>query len=58
MLPSLFHAEVPAWQWYGAGVKRQGIKGKSRKTFYKAIKRGNEIVEVGNLMKCNVFMHG
>lgn len=36
------------WTWSGPGYKRPGAKGKSKKKFFKAITRGEEVINVGD----------
>ncbi|KAG5899192.1 hypothetical protein JTB14_026945 [Gonioctena quinquepunctata] len=36
------------WGWSGKGYKRQRAKGRSKKSFYKSIQRGKEIITVGD----------
>jgi hypothetical protein len=35
------------WRWLGKCTHRPGMKGRSRKLFYRAIQRGSETVEIG-----------
>ncbi|XP_046744501.1 uncharacterized protein LOC124410294 isoform X2 [Diprion similis] len=36
------------WGWAGKGYRRPGAKGRAKKQFYKAIKRGSETIEIGD----------
>ncbi|XP_046425397.1 uncharacterized protein LOC124182332 isoform X1 [Neodiprion fabricii] len=36
------------WGWAGKGYRRPGAKGRAKKQFYKAIKRGNETIQIGD----------
>uniref|UniRef100_A0A1A8S1Q9 BAH domain and coiled-coil containing 1 n=1 Tax=Nothobranchius rachovii TaxID=451742 RepID=A0A1A8S1Q9_9TELE len=41
------------WRWSGNPMQKQGLKGKARKLFYKAIVRGRDTIRVGD---CAVFV--
>uniref|UniRef100_A0A674DY16 BAH domain and coiled-coil containing 1a n=2 Tax=Salmo trutta TaxID=8032 RepID=A0A674DY16_SALTR len=41
------------WRWSGNPTQRRGLKGKSKKLFYKAIVRGRDMVRVGD---CAMFL--
>lgn len=41
------------WQWSGRNVKKQGVKNKAKKILYKEIKRGKEVIKIGD---CAVFL--
>jgi len=43
----------PLWHWYDEGYRRPGSKGKAKKLFHRAIKRGGEVINVGD---CAVFL--
>ncbi|CAH2011163.1 unnamed protein product [Acanthoscelides obtectus] len=48
---SKISAFLPArqmWGWSGKGYKRQRGKGRSKKSFYKSIQRGKELITVGD----------
>nr|CAH7723316.1 unnamed protein product [Callosobruchus chinensis] len=48
---SKMSAFLPArqmWGWAGKGYKRQRAKGRSKKSFYKSIQRGKEMITVGD----------
>ena len=34
------------WDWQGPSIKRQVSRSKTKKAFYNAIRRGNELIEV------------
>lgn len=36
------------WGWAGKGYRRPGAKGRAKKQFFKAIKRGSETIEIGD----------
>lgn len=39
------------WGWAGKGYKRQRAKGRSKKSFYKSIQRGKEMITVCIILK-------
>ena len=43
----------PLWHWSDEGYRRPGSKGKAKKLFHRAIKRGPEVISVGD---CAVFL--
>jgi hypothetical protein len=43
----------PLWLWSDEGYRRPGSKGKAKKLFHRAIKRGPEQISVGD---CAVFL--
>jgi hypothetical protein len=43
----------PLWHWLDEGYRRPGSKGKAKKLFHRAIKRGAEVLNVGD---CAVFL--
>ncbi|XP_053209033.1 trinucleotide repeat-containing gene 18 protein-like isoform X2 [Panonychus citri] len=49
---SKFLSENEEWNWSGPGIKKSTGKPKSKKTFYKEIIRGNELIKIGD---CAVF---
>ncbi|XP_037956186.1 protein winged eye isoform X2 [Teleopsis dalmanni] len=48
-----FLPERQLWGWMGKAYRKAGVKGRARKQFYKAIKRGKETITVGD---CAVFL--
>ncbi|ELU07123.1 hypothetical protein CAPTEDRAFT_96178 [Capitella teleta] len=52
-VPLAFLPARQLWHWMGPCTKRPGAKGKAKKEYYKSIKRGKEILNVGD---CAVFL--